>query len=65
VLGGRHHEQGVRHPTARRSARGHGHRGGVGVGADDERIGALGRYGQHLAAIAGSQVERYPGVGGR
>lgn len=65
VLGGRHHEQRVRHPTARRSARGLGHRGGVGVDADDERIGALGRCGQHLAAIAGSQVERYPVVGGR
>jgi hypothetical protein len=63
VLGRRHHEQRVPQPVAaRRTARGAGHRGGVRVDADHERVGLLGGRGEHGPAVAGAEVDRYAAV---
>jgi hypothetical protein len=60
-LDGRHHEQGVGEPAARGPGgcpprHGH-HPGRVGVDADDQPVGLRGGRGQHVAAVAGSQVD--------
>ena len=67
-LDGGHHEQGVGEPAARgpgrRPPRRGRHPGRVGVDADDQPVGLRGGRGQHVAAVAGPQVNggrRVPG----
>ena len=63
VLGVRGDEQRVwQGGAARRSTRGDGHRRGICVDADDERVGPPRRRGQHRAAVSGAEVDHHLGV---
>jgi hypothetical protein len=67
-LDGGHDEQGVGQPAAAgrggRAPRGHRHRRGAGVDADDQPVGTGRRGGEHVAPVAGPKVDggrRVPG----
>jgi fermentation-respiration switch protein FrsA (DUF1100 family) len=63
MLGRRDHEQRVRQRAAASGApRRRSHGGRVRVDADDERVRALGRRGQHVPAVTGAEVDRNAGV---
>lgn len=63
MLGRSYHEQRVRERAAPRGApRRRGRGGRVRIDADDERVRALGRRGQHVPAVTGAEVDRYAGI---
>ncbi|HEX2126094.1 MAG TPA: hypothetical protein VHF45_05985, partial [Thermoleophilaceae bacterium] len=63
MLSRRDEEQRVRQRAAASGPpRRHGHGGRVRIDADDERVRALGRRGQHVPAITGAEVDRYAGT---